>query len=89
MFWLVRLLERSGKPGLKEHTYLNNKESQGVRVFGFDLLSGFKFYLNSGFVSEGDGFDVVEVNPSSIELISRWMGKYQNHSLKEGDYEFD
>ena len=28
---------------LKEHTYLNNKESQGVRVFGFDPLSGFKF----------------------------------------------
>jgi len=72
---------------LKEHTYLNNKESQGVRVFGFDPLSGFKFYLNSGFVSEGDGFDVVEVTPSSISLVSLDGKISKSISLKEGDYE--
>ena len=72
---------------LKEHTYLNNDESQGVRVFGFDLLSGFKFYLNSGFVSEGDGFDVVGVTPSSISLISLDGKISKTISLKEGDYE--
>ncbi len=44
---------------LKEHTYLNNKDSLGVRLFGFDKADGFKFYLNSGFVSEGADFNVV------------------------------
>ena len=71
---------------LKEHTYLNNDESQGVRVFGFDLLSGFKFYLNSGFVLEGDGFEVAEVTPSSISLVSLDGKISKTISLKEGDY---
>jgi hypothetical protein len=72
---------------LKEHTYLNNKESQGVRVFGFDLASGFKFYLNSGFVSEGESFDVVEVTPSSINLVSLDGKISKTISLKDNDYE--
>ena len=72
---------------LKEHTYLNNKESQGVRLFGYDLLSGFKFYLNSGFVSEGEGFEVVGVTPSSIGLVSLDGKISKTISLKEGDYE--
>ena len=73
---------------LKEHTYLNNEESQGVRLFGFDLLSGFKFYLNSGFVSEEvGGFDVVDIKPSSVELISRDGQLSKIVSLKNGDYE--
>jgi YidC/Oxa1 family membrane protein insertase len=72
---------------LKEHTYLNNKESQGVRVFGFDLATGFKFYLNSGFVSEGESFDVVEVTPSSINLVSLDGKISKTISLKDNDYE--
>ena len=72
---------------LKEHTYLNNKESQGVRVFGFDLASGFRFYLNSGFVSEGESFDVVEVTPSSIKLVSLDGKISKTISLKDNDYE--
>ncbi len=72
---------------LKEHTYLNNKESQGVRLFGYDLLSGFKFYLNSGFVSEGEGFKVVGVTPSSVSLVSLDGQISKTISLKEGDYE--
>ena len=72
---------------LKEHTYLNNKESQGVRLFGYDLLSGFKFYLNSGFVSEGEGFEVVGVTPSSVSLVSLDGQISKTISLKEGDYE--
>ncbi len=72
---------------LKEHTYLNNKESQGVRLFGYDLLSGFKFYLNSGFVSEGQGFKVVGVTPSSVSLVSLDGQISKTISLKEGDYE--
>ena len=58
---IVQVSPSSGKvwqARLKEHTYLNNKDSQGVRLFGFDLLSGFKFYLNSGFVSEARDFEV-------------------------------
>ena len=72
---------------LKEHTYLNNKESQGVRLFGYDLPSGFKFYLNSGFVSEGEGFEVVGVTPSSVSLVSLDGQISKTISLKEGDYE--
>ena len=72
---------------LKEHTYLNNTESQGVRLFGYDLLSGFKFYLNSGFVSEGEGFEVVEVTPSSVVLVSLDGRISKTISLKDGDYE--
>jgi hypothetical protein len=58
-----------------------------VRVFGFDLLSGFKFYLNSGFVSEGEGFDVVGVTPSSISLVSLDGKISKTISLKDNDYE--
>ena len=70
---------------LKEHTYLNNKESQGVRVFGFDLDSGFRFYLNSGFGSEGKSFDVVEASSSSINLVSLDGKISKTISLKDND----
>lgn len=72
---------------LKEYTYLNNDESQGVRLFGFDLLSGFKFYLNSGFVSEGEVFDVEQITPSSVRLVSLDGKISKTVSLKEDDYE--
>ena len=72
---------------LKEYTYLNNDESQGVRLFGFDLLSGFKFYLNSGFVSEGEAFDVEQITPSSVRLVSLDGKISKTISLKEDDYE--
>ena len=72
---------------LKEHTYLNNKESQGVRVFGFDLASGFRFYLNSGFGSEGKSFDVVKASSSSINLVSLDGKISKTISLKDNDYE--
>ena len=38
------------KARLKEHTYLNNEDSLGVRLIGFDRANGFKFYLKNGFV---------------------------------------
>jgi len=72
---------------LKEYTYLNNDGSQGVRLFGFDLLSGFKFYLNSGFVSEGEAFDVEQITPSSVRLVSLDGKISKTISLKEDDYE--
>jgi len=72
---------------LKEHTYLNNKESQGVRVFGFDNPSGFKFYLNSGFGLGGESFDVVEETFSSISLVSLDGKISKTISLKDNDYE--
>ena len=43
---IVQVSPTSGKvwqARLKEHTYLNNQDSQGVRLFGFDLVSGFRF----------------------------------------------
>ena len=70
---LVKISPTSGKvwqTRLKNHTYLNNKDSLGVRLFGFDNATGFKFYLNSGFVSQERGFKVVEILPSSLELVS-------------------
>ena len=72
---------------LKEHTYLNNKESQGVRLFGYDLLSGFKFYLNSGFVAQAKTFKVVEVLPSSLRLLSLDGMVSKELTLKTDDYE--
>ena len=72
---------------LKEHTYLNNKESQGVRVFGFDNLSNFKFYLNSGFGSGSESFDVVEETLSSVSLVSLDGKISKTISLKDNDYE--
>ena len=87
---VVQISPTSGKvweARLKEHTYLNNEDSQGVRLFGFDLSSGFKFYLNSGFVSEDQGFEVLEVLPSSLRLISSDGKISKTISLKENDYE--
>jgi len=56
-------------------------------LFGFDLVSGFKFYLNSGFVSEDQGFKVLEVLPSSIKLLSLDGNISKTISLKDNDYE--
>ena len=87
---IVQVSPTSGKiwqARLKEHTYLNNQDSQGVRLFGFDLVSGFKFYLNSGFVSEDQGFKVLEVLPSSIKLVSLDGNISKTISLKDNDYE--
>ncbi len=87
---IVQVSPTSGKvweARLKEHTYLNNKDSQGVRLFGFDPSSGFKFYLNSGFISEDQGFEVLEVLPSSLRLISSDGKISKTISLKENDYE--
>ena len=70
---VVKVSPVSGKvweARLKEHTYLNNDDSLGVRVFGFDNLTGFRFYLSSGFVGEGGSFKVVNISPSSVELLS-------------------
>ena len=72
---------------LKEHTYLNNENSRGVRLFGFDNTTGFKFYLNSGFVSENDQFKVVEMLPSSLELVSIDGKISKKITLKSNDYE--
>ena len=72
---------------LKEHTYLNNDDSLGVRLFGFDNATGFKFYLNSGFASEGQNFEVVSIQPSSVELASIDGNINKSISLKSDDYE--
>ena len=87
---VVQISPSSGKiwqARLKEHTYLNNNNSQGVRLFGFDLLSGFKFYLNSGFVEEVKNFEVLEVGPDTAKLISTDGRISKTISLKENDYE--
>ena len=86
---IVKVSPSSGKVWevrLKEHTFLNNNESLGVRVFGFDD-SGFKFYLGSGFGASDVGFDVVEVTPLSLELLSLDGLISKKISLKENDYE--
>ena len=72
---------------LKEHTYLNNDDSLGVRLFGFDNATGFKFYLNSGFASEGQNFEVVSIQPASVELASIDGNINKSISLKADDYE--
>ena len=56
-------------------------------MFGFDLLSGFKFYLNSGFVEEVKNFEVLEVGPDTAKLISIDGRVSKTISLKENDYE--
>ncbi len=87
---IVQISPSSGKvwqARLKEHTYLNNDNSQGVRLFGFDLLSGFKFYLNSGFVEEAKSFEVLEVGADTVKLISLDGRISKTISLKENDYE--
>ncbi len=87
---IVQISPSSGKiwqARLKEHTYLNNDNSQGVRLFGFDLLSGFKFYLNSGFVEEVKNFEVLEVEADTVKLVSLDGRMSKTISLKENDYE--
>jgi YidC/Oxa1 family membrane protein insertase len=87
---LVKISPTSGKvweARLKEHTHLNNEDSLGVRLFGFDNATGFKFYLNSGFVSNGGSFKVVEILPSSLELVSLDGMVSKIITLKQGDYE--
>jgi len=85
----VKVSPSSGKVWevrLKEHTFLNRKESLGVRVFGFND-SGFRFYLGSGFGMDDVGFDVVESTPLSLELLSVDGLISKKISLTENDYE--
>ena len=87
---VVKISPSSGKvwqARLKEHTYLNNANSQGVRLFGFDLLSGFKFYLNSGFVEEAKSFELLEVKSDAVKLVSLDGKLTKTIFLKENDYE--
>ena len=87
---VVKLSPVTGKiweARLKEHTYLNNDDSLGVRLFGFDNANGFKFYLNSGFASEGQNFEIVNLQPSSVELVSVDGKINKNIALKGDDYE--
>jgi YidC/Oxa1 family membrane protein insertase len=77
---------------LKEYTYLNNEDSLGVRLFGFDDLDnpkGFKFYLNSGFLASTPEktFKVVELLPSSLKLLSLDGMVSKEIALKADDYE--
>jgi YidC/Oxa1 family membrane protein insertase len=86
---IVKVSPSSGKVWevrLKEHTFLNRKESLGVRVFGFND-SGFRFYLGSGFGMDDVGFDVVESTPLSLELLSVDGLISKKISLTENDYE--
>ena len=87
---IVKISPSTGKiweARLKEHTYLNNEDSQGVRLFGFDNATGFKFYLNSGFNTEDVAFEVIKAQPSSIELRSTDGNIQKFISLKKDDYE--
>ena len=87
---IIQVSPSSGKvweARLKDHTFLNNDDSQGVRLFGFDLLSGFKFYLNSGFVAEAQDFEVEEITPSLVKLISLDGKISKTISLEGNDYE--
>ena len=87
---IIQVSPSSGKvweARLKDHTFLNNDDSQGVRLFGFDLLSGFKFYLNSGFVAEAQNFEVEEITPSLVKLISLDGKISKTISLEGNDYE--
>ena len=59
----------------------------GVRLFGFDNATGFKFYLNSGFASETQNFEIESIQPSSVELVSLDGNIKKSISLKADDYE--
>ncbi len=86
---LVKISPSTGKvweARLKEHTYLNNKGSLGVRLFGFDD-AGFKFYLNSGFAGNDPSFTVVVAGVDYVELLSLDGLISKTITLKEGDYE--
>ena len=86
---LVKISPSTGKvweARLKEHTYLNNKDSLGVRLFGFDD-AGFKFYLNSGFAGNDHSFTVVVAGVDYVELLSLDGLISKTITLKEGDYE--
>jgi YidC/Oxa1 family membrane protein insertase len=76
---------------LKEHTFLKNKDSLGVRVFGFDEKKGFTFYLRSGFGTNKPVYSVVKVEndvyPNYLELISEDGLVTKKISLKDDDYE--
>ena len=76
---------------LKEHTFLKNDASLGVRVFGFDKEKKFKFYLRSGFGTSSPAYSVVKVQndvyPNYLELISEDGLVTKKISLKDDDYE--
>jgi YidC/Oxa1 family membrane protein insertase len=94
---IVRISPTTGRVWevrLKEHKFLKNKDSLGVRVFGFndDKGSKFKFYLGSGFNTKRN-YKVVELHPSYLELVSddgllaKTISLPPHRETKEDDYE--
>jgi YidC/Oxa1 family membrane protein insertase len=86
---IVRISPVTGKiweVRLKEHTFLKNKDSLGVRVFGFND-EGFKFYLGSGFTTNNSNYRVAEIYPDYLELVSEDGLVAKKISLKDDDYE--
>ena len=86
---IVRVSPATGKiweVRLKEHTFLKNKDSLGVRVFGFND-EGFKFYLGSGFTTNSSSYRVDEIYPDYINLVSEDGLVAKKISLKNDDYE--
>ena len=71
---------------LKEHTFLKNDDSLGVRVFGFNN-KGFKFYLGSGFTTNDSNYKVAEVSSSYLKLLSEDGLIAKKITLKDDDYE--
>ena len=87
---VLKISPSSGKvweARLKEHTYLKNDSSLGVRLFGFND-QGFRFYLGSGFAGNDSSYKIAKVYADSIELISLDGSISKKISLKENDYEF-
>ena len=86
---IVKISPSSGKVWevrLKEHTYLKNDSSLGVRLFGFNE-EGFRFYLSSGFAGNNSGYKVAKVYADSVELVAEDGSISKNFSLKTNDYE--
>ena len=86
---IVKISPSSGKVWevrLKEHTYLKNDSSLGVRLFGFND-EGFRFYLSSGFAGNNSGYKVAKVYADSVELVAEDGSISKNFSLKTNDYE--
>ena len=86
---IVKVSPSSGKiweVRLKEHTFLKNDGSLGVRVFGFNN-KGFKFYLGSGFTTNDSNYKVAEVSSNYLKLLSEDGLIAKKITLKDDDYE--
>jgi YidC/Oxa1 family membrane protein insertase len=87
---LLKIQIKSGRiveSRLKNYGVENHPDSLGVRVFGSDPETGFKFYMKTGFVGKNPSYVLKVINQNSVVLEDPALGLKKEIKLDSVGYE--